>query len=127
MSTFTPSRLTNTELTDELIRLARSGRDTTVCRRDGNRCAFVSKDGRRCEERGFLEFHHVVPYAMGGKTTVENIQLRCRAHNGYEADLFYGKGPQWGGEVIRESPATYGRQLGPDRVRDADHPVAVTG
>ena len=90
-----------------------------VARRDDDRCAFVSKDGRRCEERGFLEFHHVVPYAMGGESTVENIELRCRAHNGYESDLFYGKRPQWdGGEVVRESPATYGRQLGPDRVRE---------
>ena len=25
-----------------------------------------------------------------GKPTVDNIQLRCRAHNVYEADLFYG-------------------------------------
>ena len=31
MSTPTPSHLTNTELTEELLRLARSGRDTTVC------------------------------------------------------------------------------------------------
>ena len=89
-----------------------------VGRRDGDRCAFVGKDGRRCEERGFLEFHHVIPYAMGGETTVENIQLRCRAHNVYEADLFYGQGPQWdGGEIVRESPAVYGMQLGPGRVR----------
>jgi hypothetical protein len=88
-----------------------------VSRRDADRCAFVSKDGRRCEERGFLEFHHVIPFAMGGETTVDNIQLRCRAHNAYEAGLFYGQGPQWdGGEAVRESPVVYGMQLGPDRV-----------
>ena len=85
-----------------------------VSRRDADRCAFVSKDGRRCDERGFLEFHHVVPYAMGGEATVENIQLRCRAHNGYEADLFYGagrlddRGPHDGGDVVREASARYG-------------------
>ena len=89
-----------------------------VCRRDADRCAFVSKDGRRCEERGFLEFHHVIPYAMGGETTVDNIQLRCRAHNAYETDLFYGQGPRWdGGAMVRETPAVYGMQLGPGRVR----------
>ena len=60
--------------------------------RDEHRCAFVAPNGRRCDERRFLEFHHVVPYATGGLPTVENIQLRCRAHNGYEADLFYGPG-----------------------------------
>ncbi len=34
--------------------------------RDGGRCAFVGAKGRRCTERGFLEFHHVTPYAAGG-------------------------------------------------------------
>jgi len=63
-----------------------------VSPRDQRRCAFVAPDGRRCDERRFLEFHHVVPYAAGGLPTAENIQLRCRAHNGYEADLFYGPG-----------------------------------
>ena len=28
----------------------------------------------------------------GGKPTVENIRLRCAAHNRYEADLFFGRG-----------------------------------
>jgi hypothetical protein len=59
-----------------------------VWRRDGRRCAFVGTEGR-CGERGFLELHHVVPYALGGSSTVENIQLRCRAHNQYEADLLF--------------------------------------
>jgi hypothetical protein len=35
---------------------------------------------------------HVVPRAAGGKATVENIQLRCRAHNGHEVDVFFGPG-----------------------------------
>jgi hypothetical protein len=60
--------------------------------RDKRRCAFVAPNGQRCDERRFLEFHHVVPYAAGGQPTAENIQLRCRVHNGYEADLFYGPG-----------------------------------
>jgi hypothetical protein len=58
--------------------------------RDQGRCAFVAKSGLRCRERGFLEFHHVEPYAAGGAATVANIQLRCRAHNAYESVLFYG-------------------------------------
>ena len=62
----------------------------TVWIRDGGRCAFVASTGRRCEERGFLEFHHVESYAKGGQATPENIQLRCRAHNAYEADLEFG-------------------------------------
>jgi hypothetical protein len=63
----------------------------TVWRRDGGRCAFVADTGRRCEERRHLECHQAKqPYATGGKPTAENIQLRCRAHNIYEADLYFG-------------------------------------
>ena len=60
-----------------------------VWRRDGGQCAFVGASGR-CTERGFLEFHHVRPYADGGATVVENLELRCRAHNLYEAELYFG-------------------------------------
>jgi hypothetical protein len=61
----------------------------TVWLRDGGRCSFVG-NGRRCEERGFLEFHHVRPYAAGGEATVENIRLACRNHNAHEAELHFG-------------------------------------
>jgi hypothetical protein len=58
--------------------------------RDGGRCAFVARNGCRCSERGFLQFHHVVPYSVGGPATVDNIQLRCTAHNAYEAEAYFG-------------------------------------
>jgi hypothetical protein len=58
--------------------------------RDGERCSFVGKGRRRCTATAFLEFHHVQPHAVGGGATADNIQIRCRAHNAYEADLFYG-------------------------------------
>jgi hypothetical protein len=61
-----------------------------VSRRDGDRCGFINKSGRRCTERTFLEFHHLVPYALGGQATVENISLRCRRHNQYERELVFG-------------------------------------
>ena len=81
-----------------------------VDRRDKRQCAFVAPNGRRCDERRFLEFHHVVPYAAGGLPTAENIQLRCRAHNGYEADLFYGPGKRrTRGDVVPDGGAIYGR------------------
>jgi hypothetical protein len=56
----------------------------SVWSRDEGQCAFVGAAGR-CGERNFLEFHHVVPFADGGAATAENIQLRCRAHNAFEA------------------------------------------
>jgi hypothetical protein len=59
--------------------------------RDGGRCAFVSKAGRRCNERAFAEFHHLDPYGVGVEATIETMELRCSAHNKYEAELFYGR------------------------------------
>jgi 5-methylcytosine-specific restriction endonuclease McrA len=63
-----------------------------VWRRDAGRCAFTGPAGR-CGETGFLEFHHVQPYVDDGPATVENIELRCRAHNQYEAELLFGAPP----------------------------------
>lgn len=59
-----------------------------VWARDAGRCAFIGAYGR-CTETGFLEFHHVEPYAVGGKAVVANIQLRCASHNRYEATLCF--------------------------------------
>lgn len=78
--------------------------------RDGGRCAFVAGNGRRCAAQGFLEFHHVTPHAAGGEPTAANIQLRCRGHNGYEAELYFGsRGPV----PVRETPASYVCLRGP--------------
>jgi hypothetical protein len=76
-----------------------------VWKRDAGQCAFVG-DARRCTERGFLEFHHVVPFADGGPATVENLQLRCRAHNLYEAEQHFGpmsvREDQWTDSSFRD-------------------------
>lgn len=61
--------------------------------RDGARCAFVATGGRRCAARAFLEFHHVQPYATGGPATIDNIALRCHAHNQHERELAFGPRP----------------------------------
>jgi len=67
-----------------------------VWTRDGGRCGFVTTDGRRCAERGGLEFHHIDPYVLGGEATVRNISLRCRAHNVYEAVAWFGSAARSG-------------------------------
>jgi 5-methylcytosine-specific restriction endonuclease McrA len=78
-----------------------------VWRRDQGRCAFISGT-RRCTETAFLEFHHVVPYADGGAATVRNIELRCRAHNQYEAVLLFGDR----NDVVREECAAWSEDGG---------------
>jgi len=62
-----------------------------VRERDGNRCTFVGANGRRCTREDNLEFHHRDPFGLGGGHDVENLQLLCRAHNGYFAERDYGR------------------------------------
>lgn len=73
-----------------------------VWQRDGGRCAFIGPEGR-CTETGMLEYHHVEPFALRGPSDESNIQLRCRAHNQYEADVVFG-----GAMVARELSPSYG-------------------
>jgi 5-methylcytosine-specific restriction endonuclease McrA len=65
--------------------------ERAVWAREAGQCAFVGRTGRRCSEKTFLEFHHVDPHAHEGEPTVENIALRCRAHNVYESELVFGR------------------------------------
>jgi len=58
--------------------------------RDGGCCTFCSEDGQRCGARRFLELDHITPWAVGGESTVENLRLRCRAHNQHSARRYFG-------------------------------------
>jgi 5-methylcytosine-specific restriction endonuclease McrA len=88
-----------------------------VWKRDGGQCAFVGRDGR-CSERGFLEFHHVTPYATGGPTAVENLELRCRAHNASESEQCFG--PMWVRERSGVDAWTVRARSGPNWLGDTD-------
>ncbi len=103
-----------------------------VWKRDGGQCAFVGTQGR-CTERRFLEFHHVQPYAVGGAAVVENLELRCRAHNMYEAEKYFGNrlplfvreadGPSF--LSTRSGPRIRGFNPQPVRARQPPHRVNI--
>ncbi len=62
-----------------------------VWRRDAGRCTFDGPDGRRCGTKEWLEFDHIRPWAMGGRSDdAENIRLLCRAHNQHAARRVFG-------------------------------------
>jgi hypothetical protein len=61
-----------------------------VYERDGGRCAHVDTEGRRCTERGQLDIDHIVPWALGGPSTVDNLRLACRGHNAQAARQAFG-------------------------------------
>jgi hypothetical protein len=62
-----------------------------VYRRDCGRCTFVDDCGRRCPEKGFLEFDHVDGYARKRRHSVDDLRLLCRAHNQRAAEKMYGR------------------------------------
>jgi hypothetical protein len=101
--------------------------------RDLGRCAFVGSGGHRCNERRFVEFHHVDPYALGGEATVEGIQLRCRRHNDYEGRLYFGSRrrgtelvPEQVGASPQESTATHAEDLTKSRTEPVQEQVAAS-
>jgi hypothetical protein len=64
-----------------------------VRRRDGDRCAWVTEDGRRCEARSRLQYDHIEPVGKGGGGgTADNVRLLCPAHNQLAAEHEYGEG-----------------------------------
>jgi 5-methylcytosine-specific restriction endonuclease McrA len=75
-----------------------------IWQRDGGRCRFTGPQGR-CTATACLEYHHVVPFAAGGETSVENLELRCRSHNQYEADRYFGPLQV---PLVREEHEVYG-------------------
>jgi 5-methylcytosine-specific restriction endonuclease McrA len=62
-----------------------------VWRRDSGCCCYFDARGCRCGETSNIEFHHKDPFATGGQHTPQNIELRCVAHNQYQADLDFGR------------------------------------
>ncbi|HAZ13279.1 MAG: hypothetical protein A2X86_08045 [Bdellovibrionales bacterium GWA2_49_15] len=47
-----------------------------------HQCEYVSpSNGRRCENRHFLQADHKVPYFLGGKTVQQNMRILCQQHN----------------------------------------------
>lgn len=53
-----------------------------VRQRDHDRCSFVSSEGVRCEERRLVQFDHIKPWSLGGKSDdPKNIRQLCGAHN----------------------------------------------
>ncbi len=111
-----------------------------VWKRDGGRCAFVGPDGRRCNSRYQVQAHHRDPFGRKGPTTIDNVSLRCSAHNLHEAERDYGRdhmdhkireSRRRGGRAsepagfYRHRQATHCRGLDPDGARSSA--MAITG
>jgi len=63
-----------------------------VWKRDSGRCVFTTEDGKRCNAWSWLEFDHIIPRALGGKSNhPSNIRLLCRTHNQLMARQTFGE------------------------------------
>ncbi|MEI8348440.1 MAG: hypothetical protein WCG27_13305, partial [Pseudomonadota bacterium] len=47
-----------------------------------HQCQYISPEtGKRCQEKGHLEFDHVAPFTLSGSSKRENLRVYCRHHN----------------------------------------------
>jgi hypothetical protein len=58
--------------------------------RDGDRCQHPLDRGGTCGSTWQVELDHVVPDALGGPTTVENLRCACAFHNRRAAEEVLG-------------------------------------
>jgi hypothetical protein len=62
-----------------------------VWARDGGKCTYVnSSTGVQCNSQFKLELDHIVPVALGGQSTAQNLKLVCAAHNQLSAIKIFG-------------------------------------
>jgi 5-methylcytosine-specific restriction endonuclease McrA len=61
-----------------------------VFQRADGRCEWKLASGARCGSTTRLEYDHVVPRALGGPSTIDNLRLCCRSHNDLAARQVFG-------------------------------------
>jgi hypothetical protein len=88
-----------------------------VWTRDAGQCCFVGTGGQRCQARSRLEFQHVIPFARGGPSSVDNVELLCKAHNALLAERDYGR------EFIRRRIEQRSPGNGARMIRKEDRPT----
>ena len=59
--------------------------------RDGGQCTHRFEDGSRCPEKMMLEVDHKTMFCRGGEASIVNLELKCRVHNHYLAEVALGR------------------------------------
>lgn len=96
----------------------RAVRDEVMIR-DGQRCTYVGKNGKRCSCKHNLQIDHIKPWALGGAHEPENLRVLCAAHNRHQARKTFGEravppvGTRSADIPNRISPAGQRRRTGP--------------
>jgi hypothetical protein len=61
-----------------------------VWKRDAARCQWKLASGEICGCTRRLQLDHVIPLALGGTSTVDNLRILCQAHHFEAARLVFG-------------------------------------
>jgi hypothetical protein len=61
-----------------------------VSEREGRRCGYRDRQGRRCTAQAGLEYHHRLPFSFGGDHGPDNIRLLCRVHHALPSEHDFG-------------------------------------
>jgi uncharacterized protein YoaH (UPF0181 family) len=76
-----------------------------LIRRDGYRCSYVDpKTGERCRSSHKLEADHIVPWADGGKSELDNARLLCIGHHRRVSFLRFGEASRYFREKRAHEP-----------------------
>ena len=66
------------------------------------------------QARDGLEFHHRHPFALGGHHSVDEMALLCRTHNGFLAEIDFGRDGRGEAPPLRRRvPDARGEAAGP--------------
>jgi hypothetical protein len=52
-----------------------------VVLRDQSQCTFIYPDKKRCENKFWVQMHHLKPVSLGGADTTDNLVTLCAAHH----------------------------------------------
>jgi 5-methylcytosine-specific restriction endonuclease McrA len=62
----------------------------SVYERDMYACSYISNDGTCCKKTAGLEIDHILPVALGGDNSEDNLRVLCREHNQFYARKAFG-------------------------------------
>lgn len=62
-------------------RYRQAGVEHEVNLRDQNQCTYVDQNGERCQEKRWLEKHHIIEFSKGGTHEAANLETLCSAHH----------------------------------------------
>jgi hypothetical protein len=89
---------------DQRRPLAASIRQAVDLRDRAGGCTHIDEYGNRCGSHRALEYDHIIPYAHGGRDSVENVRLLCREHNSYSSYRVFGQAAfRWRGAQNEQS------------------------